>query len=92
MDGVRGSLALEQTIESAFLDRALCQIRSVEEHYLRKSGKDRSANVRARLQEAVQHASFGDVVRAIAQGARTARRFEPSVRDGLDDGVQLCPP
>lgn len=90
-DGARGQEALENAIGSAFLDRSLCQVRSVEEHYLRKAGRDRAANVRARLEEAVKHASFGELAKVIAQGASTARRFEPSVRDGLDDGVQLCP-
>lgn len=89
LDGIRGTEALERAIESSCQDRSLCQVRSVEEHYLRKSGRNRAANVRTRLEEAVQKASFRELSKAIAQGVSTARRFDPPARDGLDDGVQL---
>lgn len=88
-DGGRGPEAIEQAVEAALLDRALREIRSVEEHYLRRSASGRAANVRARLEGSVAQASIGELARSIVQGVTAAGRFRPAKRDGLDEGVPL---
>jgi len=88
-DGLRGQQAIEQCVEAALQDRALREIRSVEEHYLRKSDRDRAGHVRARLEGSVAFTSFGELARAISQGVALGRRFKPVKRDGLDEGVPL---
>lgn len=90
IDGLRGPDAVEQAIRTSLVDRALCQIRAVEEHYMRRSDRVRASSVRLRLEEAVNCTSFDALVKAISSGLSIIRRFEPKVRDDLDDGVQLC--
>jgi hypothetical protein len=89
VDGLRGPQAIEQAVEAALQDRALREIRSVEEHYLRKSPRARAVNVRARLESSVARASFDELARAISKGEAFVRRFKPVRRDGLDEGVPL---
>lgn len=88
-DGIRGPEATVNAAEAALRDRALREVRSVEEHYLRNATQPRAANVRVRLEAAVGISHLGELARVIGQGAPTARRFAPAKRDGLDEGVPL---
>ena len=88
-DGLRGPQAIERAIEATLLERALRELRAVEEHFLRRSPRDRAVNVRVRLENSVALAPLGELARAIAKGAASVRRFQPEKRDGLDEGVPL---
>lgn len=86
-DGLEG---LECAVQIAVRERMLRGERQVEEHYHRHrdSSPSRTANVRARIEEAILQASVDGVARQLLQ-LDSPRSSHSGKRSGLDEGVPL---
>jgi len=81
--------ALLEAFKAALLDRACRGVRSVEEHYLRKSSAPRANAVRWRLEAGIGCTDFAAIAaRVLSVDAKSAPRG-PLKQKGLDDGVSL---
>jgi hypothetical protein len=85
--GKGGEDALRDGVLNASAERALRNIRQVEEHYHRWS-HSRSENIRARLEEATGQAPLDGIVTR-AMKPQPASAVRPRKQAGLDDGVPL---
>jgi hypothetical protein len=87
-DGKSGEAALLEAAENALHDRAMRDMRSVEEHYLRESSARRAANVRSRMEKGVAAAGIGELAGKLLTQPASSHSM-PAKHDGIDDGVDL---
>ena len=81
--------AVTETIQSALMDRAANSSRAVEEHYHREASRERSDNVRGRIEDSVRQAPIRDLARDLSGETDAPAVAAPQTRSGLDDGVEL---
>ena len=87
-DGKSGDTALQEAVTRTLTDWSARCARQVEEHCLRKSSIVNAKNVRSRIEEGIQQASFTALASCLLDPDLTpARRL--AKHDGLDDGVPL---
>jgi hypothetical protein len=87
-EGKSGEEALIAGAEAAFIERAVRDARTIEEHYQREAGPRSAARVHARLLEAIGRAPVDALSAQVVQRGAVANRA-PVKRDGLDEGVSL---
>jgi hypothetical protein len=78
-----------KAMTQALTDRAARGARQVEEHYYRKSTKDRAHRVRERIERGIGSADMGGLARRVLNRAPAKSAARPSKRNGIDDGVKL---
>ena len=86
--GNTGSQGISAAVESALGDQMSRAARQIEEHYLRKGGNRRSAEIRQRLKEARGGVPVSDVSSRVL-GTVAAPRIACAKEAGLEDGVPL---
>lgn len=87
-DGKSGQAALRAAITRTMIDQSARCARQVEEHYLRKAGRQNARRVRQRIDEATQAVDFGSLTNELLdRDSKSARRAKK--HDGVDDGVNL---
>lgn len=84
-----GIEAVADAIEGALMDRAVNSSRQVEEHYHREVSRERSDNVRGRIEDGIQKAPVRTLARELAGDKEAAGVASPQKKSGLDDGVEL---
>lgn len=84
-----GTEAVADAIRGALMDRAANSSRQVEEHYHRKVSRERSDNVRGRIEDGIQRAPISSLARGLAGDKGAPAVAAPQKRSGLDDGVEL---
>jgi hypothetical protein len=89
VSGRTGIEAVTETIQSALMDRAANSSRAVEEHYHREATRERSDNVRGRIEDGVRQAPIRDLARDLSGETDAPSVAAPKKRSGLDDGVEL---
>lgn len=83
-----GEGGLANTIKTTLFERSLAARRDVQEHYQRESSSARTANVRDRMTEAIQKASF-DAMASYAMQDKAFPRPKSNQSGGLDEGVAI---
>ncbi len=87
-EGKSGETALQEAVICTATDWSARCARQVEEHYLRKSSTENAANVRSRIEEAMQKAPFTAMVSRLLN-AESGPALRLVKHDGLDDEVPL---
>jgi hypothetical protein len=85
----QGIDVLLEATKAALLDRAARGARQVEEHYLRRSNAPRAADVRARLEGAIDGTDLEAIASRILNLDPRRPPPAPLKQSGLDDGVKL---
>lgn len=88
-DGHRGAVAFEEAAAATLAERADRGLRQVEEHYRREASHGKAANIRARLTDSVAAANLKGLASALAAGVPARSLTAPTVRSGLDEGVNF---
>lgn len=84
-----GMDAFHNAIGLAAKMRGFANVRSVEEHYLRKSNQRRADHVSKRLYDAISNLSERSLGSMLVTPEFTGRRRRPSKKTHLDEGVPL---
>ena len=88
-DGKSGDAALQEAIHRTATDWSARCARQVEEHYLREASTENAKNVRSRIEDAIQQASFSACVGRLLDSGSSKPSQQIVKRDGLDDGAPL---
>lgn len=87
--GITGDVALRMALENALRSHQRSGFRSIEEHYLRKSGKRSSIHIRHRLSAAGSECDLRNLSQELLSGGRRVRIGRLPRHAGIEDGPPL---
>jgi hypothetical protein len=86
--GKTGREGLIEAVKNALGDRAAKSMRQIQEHYCRESSNPRADHVRTRMEEGISGPALDGLARRILKAEQKTEK-QPTLKQGLDDGVKL---